>query len=135
MDPRSSFLAGVVTTGMCARTRADPICLGTTFKRRWRDPERECEEGREDGGRTKAADPTWRRAGLLAKSGCGTQPRLGGGSPPGRHGWRCSLLPLPSPPRRGRPAGRGVKAALSWDAGSCPLPTARRDRGIGAPAA
>lgn len=74
MCPHSSFLSGVMMVGTCAGAHVDPICLDTTLKIRWRHPERVCEEGRgdrEDGGGTKAADPLWCWAGLLAKIGCG----------------------------------------------------------------
>lgn len=71
--------------------------------------------------------------GSLPRAAAARSSARGGGSPRGR---RCSLLP--SPPWRGLPVGRGAKAAPGWDAGcrlARALPTARQERGIGAPAA
>lgn len=97
MCPQNSFLNGVVATGTCAHTRADPISLGTMLKIRWRHPERVCEERREEKMEGEQKQQIHRGAGLLAKSGCGTQPRSGWWFPPSpQPTWLAMLPPAPA---------------------------------------
>lgn len=93
----------------CARTHTAPTCLGTTFRVRWRDPERVCvcEEGRWRGNKSSRSTAVPGRAPCQER--LRQQPRPGWWFPAANTAGDAPCCPLLW--------GQGVKVALGWDEG------------------